>query len=257
MDAILPIYFQIKQTIRAWIINREYLPGDKIPSETELMAHFKVSRLTVRRAVSQLVQEGFLISKRGEGSFVSHDEKLINSFSPELRVFIDKNFTTNLNLETQSVTMARITAPKLIHQKLELDDGHCDVIQIKRTRFLRGVNFSFAINYIPAAIGERIVAGDLYKKSLTQIFIEELGVSLVESMQTIEASFADQECAEVLNVASGSPILFIEKIVYDREHKPVNVFQSSYRGDRCKFIIRFKNIRHRWVHKDKAKMGKG
>ena len=67
MDAVLPIYFQIKQTIRGWIVNRQYNPGEKIPSEAELMAQFKVSRLTVRQAISQLVQEGLLISTEGRG----------------------------------------------------------------------------------------------------------------------------------------------------------------------------------------------
>jgi DNA-binding GntR family transcriptional regulator len=56
MDSILPIYYQIKQTIRNGIVNKEFVPGEKIPSETEMMARFHVSRLTIRRAISQLVQ---------------------------------------------------------------------------------------------------------------------------------------------------------------------------------------------------------
>jgi len=67
---LLPIYYQVKQTIRNWIINREYNPGDKIPSENELADNFKVSRLAVRQAISQLIQEGFLVTKRGEVRFV-------------------------------------------------------------------------------------------------------------------------------------------------------------------------------------------
>ena len=248
LDAVLPIYFQIKQTIRGWIVNREYNPGDKIPSESELMAQFKVSRLTVRQAISQLVQEGLLISRRGEGSFVSTDEKLINSFNAELRGFLDNIFARNLNLETRDAKVTRMAASKLIKQKLELEDGECDVIQIKRIRFLHGKNFNFAINYLPVAIGERIVESELYKKPLSQILVGDLGVSFEESMQTIGASFADHEVAEALAIASGSPTLFIERIVYNREHQPVDLFQSSYPGDRCKLIVRFKNVNSKWVH---------
>ena len=248
MDAVLPIYFQIKQTIRGWIVNREYNPGEKIPSEAELMVHFKVSRLTVRQAISQLVQEGLLVSRRGEGTFVSTDERLINSFNAELRGFLDNIFARNLNLETRDVKVTRMAAPKLIKQKLELDDGNCDVIQIKRNRYLHGKNFNFAVNYVPVAIGERIVESELYKKPLSHILVGDLGVSFAESVQTIEASFADQEVAEALAIASGSPILYIERIVFSKEHKPVDLFQSSYPGDRCKLVVRFKNVRSKWVH---------
>lgn len=71
MHTLLPIYYQIKQTIKNWIISKEFCPGEKIPSENELAERFDVSRLTVRQAIGQLTQEGFLISKRGEGTFVT------------------------------------------------------------------------------------------------------------------------------------------------------------------------------------------
>jgi GntR family transcriptional regulator len=256
MDVILPIYYQIKQTIRGWIVNREYNPGEKIPSEAELMAQFKVSRLTVRQAISQLVQEGLLISRRGEGTFVSTDEGLINSFNAELRGFADNIFARNLNIETRSVTLTRMAAPKLIREKLELSGDACDVIQIKRHRYLNGKIFSYAINYLPLAIGARIVESELYKKPLSQILVGELGVSFSESVQTIQASFADHETSEALAVASGSPILFIERIVYNREREPVDLFQTSHPGDRFKLIVRFKNVNSRWVHQNGKREGR-
>lgn len=247
MAAILPIYYQIKQTIRSSIVNKEFALGEKIPSETEMMARFKVCRLTVRQAISQLVQEGFLISRRGEGTFVSRDEGLINTFNAELTGFADDIFTRGLNLETRSVQMTRMTAPKLIREKLALDSENVEVIQIKRARFLRDKHFAYAINYLPVEIGEKIAEGDLYKKPLTRILVEDLKVMFTDAVQTMEASFADQEVAAELAVSSGSPILFIEKIVYSAKQKPVELFQCSYRGDLCKYIVRFKNIRNKWV----------
>ncbi|MCJ7495312.1 MAG: GntR family transcriptional regulator, partial [Deltaproteobacteria bacterium] len=92
MNNILPIYFQIKQTIKGWLINKEFIPGEKIPSENELAKRFKVSRLTVRRAIAQLIQEGFLFSKRGKGTFVKHDENLINRFNIEFVGIMDDLF---------------------------------------------------------------------------------------------------------------------------------------------------------------------
>jgi len=92
LSTLLPAYYQIKQTIKNWILNKEFNPGEKIPSENELGEKFNVSRLTVRQAISQLVQEGFLISKRGEGTFVTYNEHLIGSFSLEFTGFMDDLF---------------------------------------------------------------------------------------------------------------------------------------------------------------------
>lgn len=122
MNPVLPVYYQIKQTIKDWIINKEFSPGEKIPSENELADKFKVSRLTVRQAISHLVQEGFLNSKRGEGTFVTKNENLINSFSLEFTGFMDDLFYQVSKSKTKSVQVNRMVAPKLIKEKLELEN---------------------------------------------------------------------------------------------------------------------------------------
>jgi GntR family transcriptional regulator len=249
MNSLVPVYHQIKQTIRSWLINKEYSPGQKIPSEMDLMKLFDVSRFSIRQAISQLVQEGFLISKRGEGTFVSNNEKLIDSFNAEFRGFLDDILPHDSPLETRSVVMTRLSPSRLVKEKLELDDGTREVMQIERVRFLRGRHFTYTINYLPMDIGGRVSASELYKKPLMQILEQDLGIRFTDAIQTMEASFANQDVAAKLAIASGSPILFVEKIMYAHKHRPLELFHSSYRGDLCKFIVRFKNVRSRWVHK--------
>ena len=89
---LVPRYYQIKQTVKKWIVNNEVSMGEKIPSENELAAQFKVSRLTVRQALSQLIQEGFLESRRGDGTYVTNNEGLINSYNIEFSGFMDDLF---------------------------------------------------------------------------------------------------------------------------------------------------------------------
>jgi len=91
--------------------------------------------------------------------------------------------------------------------------------------------------------------GAVIEKPLMQILEQDLKIRFTDAVQTMEASFANQLLAEKLAMASGSPILFVEKIMYTQRHRPIELFQSSYRGDLCKFIVRFKNVRSRWVHK--------
>lgn len=250
MAPVVPIYYQIKNTIKKWILNGEFNPGDKIPSENELAGIFKVSRLTVRQAISQLIQEGFLASRRGEGTFVTRNESLINSFSLQFTGFMDDLFYQISKSKTQSVQMTKVTAPKSIKEKLDLEEDAA--FQIKRVRFLEGRSFAYTINYLPLEIGERINEKLLLKKPLLQIMEEDLGIDLVEAFQTIQASFAEQDVAEKLGIPSGSPILFVERVMYTKGHRPVELVQTSYRGDLYKYIVHLRKIRNRegsiWIH---------
>lgn len=254
MNTILPVYYQIKQTIKNWIINKEFSLGEKIPSENELAEKFNVSRLTIRQAIAQLIQEGFLQSRRGEGTFVTENENLINRFNLETMGFMDDLFYQQISkIKIKSVVMNRVVPPKLIKEKLELDNEEKEVVQIKRVRMLKEKLFTYTINYLPLAIGARITEKDLYERPLLQILEQDMGIRFTEAVQKIEASFADKEVAEKLEIASGSPILFVERIIYTQKHNPVEIFQSSYRGDLYNFTVRFKNVRSKegskWIHR--------
>ena len=252
MNALLPLYYQIKQTIKGWIVNKEFKPGDKIPSENELAKRFKVNRLTVRQALSQLIQEGFLISKRGQGTFVVDNEDLYENLDLEFTGFIDDLFYQITKTKTMSVEIRKVTVNALIKEKLRLDDSEESVIQIKRVRYKNSNSFAYTVNYLPLDIGTKITEEDLKKKPLLQIIEEDLNIQFTEAFQTIEASFADKEVSERLRVAQGSPILYVERVMYTGKHKPVEFVQTSYRGDLYKYIVRLKTVRRKhdsiWIH---------
>jgi GntR family transcriptional regulator len=243
MNALLPVYYQIKQAIKNWIITKEFNPGEKIFSENELAERFNVSRLTVRQAISQLIQEGFLISKRGEGTFVTQNECLINSFNLEFSGFMDDLFYQVQKSRTKSVEMGRTAIPKSIREKLGLENEEEEVVQIKRIRFMDDKSFAYTVNYLPLEIGLKINERELYHKPLLRILEQDLGIQFTEAFQTIEASFSDREVSEKLGIQSGSPILFVERIMYTKKEKPVELVQTSYRGDLYKYIVRLKNVK--------------
>jgi GntR family transcriptional regulator len=252
MSAILPVYYQIKQTIKNWIVSKEFTPGDKIPSENQLAKQFNVSRLTVRQAIAQLIQEGFLVSKRGQGSFVTYNEDLINSFSLEFTGFMDDLFYQTQKTKTSSVDIKRTEAPKFLRDKLKLAKNCEEIILIKRVRLREKKSFAYTVNYLPVEIGEKISEEELYKKPMLQIMVEDLGIEFTEAFQTIQASFADQEVAEQLGIASGSPVLFVERIMYGKRLRPIELVQSSYPGDLYKYIVRLKSVKRKdrnvWMH---------
>lgn len=252
MKPVVPLYYQIKQTIKNAIINGEFRPKDKIPSENELAKEFNVSRLTVRQATSQLIQEGFLRSRRGEGTFVTDDHRLIDSFGLEFTGFMDDLFYQVGKTQTKSVVIREIDLQKHISEKVKFLPVSDQVIQIKRVRYRGEQSFAYTVNYLPLGLGRQISEKELYQKPLLQIMEQDLGIEFSEAFQTIEAAFADQEVAEKLGITSGLPILFVERIMYTKKQGPVELVQSSYRGDLYKYIVRLKHLRRKrknvWVH---------
>jgi len=240
---ILPRYYQIKAKIKKWIVEKEYNFGDRIPSENELAARFAVSRLTVRQAVSQLVQEGFLTTRRGAGTYVTENEELINSYNIEFSGFMDDLFYLASRSKTKKAAIKRIKTPKFIISKLQLPEDNEHIYQIKRLRFINNRSFAYTVNFIPEEVGRKIQKADLFKKPLLQILEQDFAIKFTEAFQTMEASFCDQELAGNLNIPPGSPILYVERIMYIKKRVPFEIVQSSYRGDLYKYVTRLKPVK--------------
>ncbi|MEW6671935.1 MAG: GntR family transcriptional regulator [Thermodesulfobacteriota bacterium] len=257
MKNLLPIYYQIKETIKNRILNKEYCAGQRIPSVEKLAEQFKVNHLTVRQAIGHLEQEGFLVSKRGSGTYVSIDETLKNSLSMEITGFMDEIFYQVQKAKTKSAEMNIIQAPAVIAEKLKLKPKKRTVLELKRMRHLQNNPFNYSINFIPMEIGSKIVKEELFQKPLLQILEQDLKIEFAEAVQFIQATFAGKEVADRLEVPAGSPTLFVERILYTKNHKPIQMLQAYYRGDLFKYIVRLKNIRQKnrnvWIHQDKLK----
>lgn len=252
VNPLLPLYYQIKEEIRSWITNKKMLPAHTLPSENELAKQFKVSRLTIREAISHLVQEGLLIRRRGQGTFVTEDEKLIEGLSLESYSFLDEIYYQVQKLKTKSVVLEEVVPPEAIKEMLQLDASTQIVTRIKRIRYLGDKALNYIINHIPQELGSQLKEKDLLDKPLLQILQQDLHVIFSEAFQTVSASFADKEVADALAIPLGSPILHIERTMYVGNHKPIEVVQIACRGDLFKYVMRFKNRRSRggnvWVH---------
>jgi GntR family transcriptional regulator len=248
MSTLLPIYYQIKQTIRAWLMNKDFKPGQKIPSENELSQMFAVSKMTVRQAINQLVQEGLLISKKGSGTFVSEKNRVPDKYSIEFAGSMDQIFNQAQKARSKSVVMAPIKAFNSIRAKLNLSEEEKTVMQIKRVRQVKDIPFSYAVNYLPLDIGLKVKKKVLLSRPLLQILEQDLKISFMEAYQTIEASFSDTEVSEKLGIPLGTPLLFVDRIMYTDNKKPVLLAHISYRGDMFKYIARFKSSKRKKRH---------
>ena len=240
MEPTLPIYHQIRRYIKHAVLDKVYPADHQIPPEQELATQFKVNRITIRQAISSLVEDGLLIRKRGKGTFVTSDEALIQKMS-----FKNIGMITELLLplgqsKTLTVKMLKVKPETVVREKLELGDSEEFVIKIVRDRLVPEGFRAFTINYLPYEVGSEIEPDQLLKKPLLSVLEEDLSLNFSEAFQTIEASFADAQTAEHLGVQPGSQVLLIERIMYAENSKPVEMVQTIYDASlyKCSLSLR-------------------
>lgn len=251
MEPILPVYHQIRRTIKHWILDKHYGTNDKIPTEHELASQFEVNRMTIRQALSSLVDEGLLIRKRREGTFVTTDEKLIQEMSLKHIGMTNELLVPLIKSTTLSVEKTKVEPSTMVREKLELKKSDRHVIQIKRDRLVPEGFRAFTINYLPYEIGKQIHEKELMKKPLLKIMEDDLKVNFIEAFQTIEASFADDELAMHLGIQPGNPVLITERIMYAEKGRPVELVSTIYEAGLYKGCLRLKKVKrgssHDWI----------
>ena len=243
MEPILPVYHQIRRAIKQWIVDKHYCPTDKIPPEHVLASQFDVNRMTVRQALSSLVDEGLLIRKRGDGTFVTHNEALIRDMglkhigiANELLLPLEKS-------KTLTVEKSEIEPSPLVREKLDLGKNDRHVVRIIRDRLVPEGFRAFTINYLPLGIGKQIHEKALMKKPLLKIMEDDLKIKFIEAFQTIEASFADEEMATHLGILPGNPVLSTERIMYAEKGRPVELVNTIYASGRYKACLSLKRVK--------------
>lgn len=236
----MPLYVQVKRCLLDLIERGALQSGQRIPSERQLAQQLGISRMTVRQALVELVQESVLIRRHGRGTFVA-DRKIeqglveLSSFSEDMRRRGMQPGAHLLEMQVQEAT------PK-VQRALGLD-ADLRVLVIRRLRLADGEPMALETSHLPCALvpeipRERIASGSLYE------YLErELGIELSHARQTLEPVVASDAEARVLGVEPGSPLLLMERTTYSRSGEPVEFVRSLYRGDRYKFYVELRRPR--------------
>lgn len=229
----VPLYYQLKEILRSWIISDRFTTGARFPSESELQKQFKVSRMTIRRALMELVNEGFLVRERGRGSFVVKPR-----FQSQLRRLT--SFTEDMQLRglsTESKVLEfRLVQNSEVAHKMGIAEME-ELVQIRRLRFTGGEpvaiqNAFVRHKFCPGLLERGLIEGSLYRTL-------ELGygLKLGRALQTVEAKPADEYEALLLETTPGYPVLILERLTYLVTEEPIEFVRSSFRGDRYRFVI--------------------
>lgn len=233
----IPLYYQLKGFILQEIQNGTYPVGSCIPTEMEIRDRFSLSRTTIRQAVSELVQEGWLERRTSKGTFVTlprenHPSNNIRSFEP----FYQQVSKTGKTARTELLDLKVIPANSQQAGWLELSPGD-KIIYLFRRRFADDLPLVTLQNYIPYSLCSYILSHDFETESLYEILSQkqETAPCLVKNIiSTEEASARD---SELLNISPGKPVLNFCTISRTRSNIIIDYAFSRYHGDFCKYEV--------------------
>lgn len=229
----IPLYHQLSEILRN-MIEQDYHSGDFIPPEPELEKGFNVSRITVRKAIDELVQEGILEKKQGKGTIVqrpkiTHDLGRITSWTEEM-------IKRGQPLETLSVDISEMNPTKRMIQKLQLDPTE-KMIHVRRLRATQGEPLSIMNNYLRAQYVPQLLEKGLLYESLYEMLEKEYHLSLVRAEESVEAREASESEAQDLLIRPYAPVLYVTRVTYLPEDIPLEFMNMTTRADRYQYKV--------------------
>lgn len=235
----VPLYAQIKEILRERILDGTYQPHQQLPSESELMEAFSVSRITVRQALGDLQGEGLIFRIHGKGSFVSkpkafQDLGRLQGFGEAMRQMGYETFSRVLSLRT-------VTPSAQVQERLRLPK-RARVTELQRLRFLNREPISLDVSYLPTHLGARLAKEDLAVRDVFAILENDYGLALGHAELQIGSTLADEALAAQLRVQEGSPVLFIERTTHTSDGTPIDHEHLYYRGDAFQYKVRVDRV---------------
>lgn len=230
----IPLYYQLKELILEDINSNKYLEGDAIPTEIEISNHFGISRPTVRQAINELVNEGYLYRVKGKGTFLSKP-KIYQEFTQVIDSFNEEMKKKGLLPRTKVIEFHTEPAPEHAAQMLNLKEGS-KVHLLKRLRFADNEPILIVNTYIPFDMFPELIDINFEKESLYKILAER-NLVIKRVRRTFEARKANENDAKLLEIDKDDPIHYFETIAYLSSNTPIEYSISRYRGDRNKFVV--------------------
>lgn len=229
----VPLYYQLQEHIASLIDEGKLAPGELLPTESELITQFNVSRATVREALRGLVERGLIEKRQGVGSFVA--ERKIHEVLPGLTSFSCEMEQRGFTVTSQVLEKDIIEPPSRVLRALDLPEGH-KVLKITRLRFVDGNPFLVSTSFlIPDVSVDEDFSGSLYK-----ILEAKYGYRIVTGQATIEAGIADDRESRLLKMPSRDAVLRITWLAATDTGLRVEYSETTYNGNRYRYIVQLR-----------------
>ena len=241
----LPKYHQVYLVLREQLHEGKFSNG--LPGELSLMSQFGVARVTVRRALQELAQEGLISREPGRGtrSLVgrvssSKQHGQVHEQQARLSGLLENLVTMGLRTTVKVLSVEKLLATEEVAQALDLSDGSW-VQKAQRVRSTKEGPLSHITTWVPFDIAQSFGRKELAQKPIL-VLLEESGVKVGRAQQSISAKLADAQLAQQLDVSVGSALLAVKRLIYDENDKPVQWLHGLYRPDRYEYQMQLSRI---------------
>jgi Transcriptional regulators len=227
-NSVIPLYVQLANSIEEKIVSGIYLPGDRIDTEQELSASNNISVITVRKAVSALVEKGLVERKQGKGTFVTkprfeRNMKNLHSFTEACRQM-------GVKAGGKLLKNLVVVPKKEITDRLLLPSGS-QVVFLSRLRTMDGEPVVIEHSYFPMKYAF-LLDKTFEDSSLFEYLSEHTQARVTSSEKRIELCRATASEAELLCVTKGENLLYVKSTTYDQNREPIYVGVQIINGKR-------------------------
>jgi GntR family transcriptional regulator len=229
-----PLYRQVYVALRDDILAGAFDGTGALPSEHALEARFGVSRITVRRALDELAARGLITRRQGRPTLVNPRPGQRPLVAPVERELLN-TFAIGLETEVQLLGCDVIGAERHVAEALGIEPG-APVLWVVRLRRSEGRPFCQTTAFVPAPLAHAIPREALATTPLL-VLLERAGVSVSRARQAIAAVPARAPAAGFLEVAEGTPLLEMERVVHDQDDRPVQYIVALFRADMYRYRV--------------------
>jgi GntR family transcriptional regulator len=230
-----PRYAQVYATLRSWIYQGTHKPGSRLPTEEEIGRMFGVSRITTRKAIAMLAEEGLVSAQPGRGTFVV-DDLADAPVVGEMERLLRKTERLSRNTRIANSSIVELEADPESARDLQLPP-HGRIQRASHLRLLDDKPIGYVNTDIPSSLSFRFKLSELNESPMLTL-LERKGVDIAYADQIISATLADARLASLLNVTVGAPLIQIRLVVFNSNRRPVERMLAWYRADHYHHHVR-------------------
>lgn len=229
-----PRHEQLSDWLRSKIEEGTYEVDDQLPSEHQLSERFGVSRITVRRALQTIENEGLIYRRQGLGSFVR--DRRTRQGLVRLTDFAQDMAQAGLEASSEVLHHAQETVSPDVAAPLDLD-AEATVVRLDRLRLGNDTPIAVDRTWLPLFYAQLLEGHDLHRETIYGILEDDYEIPILRGRYRITAVNAPPSIAEPLNVPGGRALLLIERLSLTQGDKPVYFQRRYYRSDRVAYDL--------------------
>ena len=227
------LHRQLFLVLKDQIARGVHAPGASLPKEEALCGQFRVSRITVRRALADLEAQGLVRRRQGLGTFVRDDLPALSA--PASLSFVDALRRTAAETEVEVLGVGLEEAPADIAAALRLGANR-RAVHALRLRRSGDMPLLLTDAWVPPDLGVRVTAAALRRRALYEILLKH-GVRFGRVVQEITAQAADPERAALLRTEIGAPLLRMNRLLHDTHARPVQFLTVYMSPERSRIVM--------------------